>query len=319
MDPKAKPLPWGAVSTERENQLLPQPRETVLKGISNNSRIKQTGPKPAPPVQRTLASSRLKIDFRPIVEPVTLAGRLRLFLPNWQQITVDPAILDVVRGYKLEFLAPPSQERTRPPPPPAVFARGVGENRLRGCYPPRERRFEYGQAGFRPVFKQLVFGAQTGREISPSNKSKGTECISEVRAFQNGRHSSSSRSASASDWLGKIDLKDAYFVIPIWKDRRKYLRFFWKSSLLEFACLPFGLTVAPRLFTKVLKPVVALLRQAGIRLIIYLDDLLFMSQSKEGLGLDMATARYLLKNLGFVINLKSLASFQHRPWSFSVL
>ena len=106
------------------------------------------------------------------------------------------------------------------------------------------------------------------------------------------------------DWLGKIDLKDAYFVIPVWKDHRKYLRFVWKGSLLEFACLLFGLAAAPRLFTKVLKPVVALLRRARIRLIIYLDDLLFMNQSKEGLGLDMATARYLLENLGFVINLE---------------
>ena len=103
------------------------------------------------------------------------------------------------------------------------------------------------------------------------------------------------------DWLGKIDLKDAYFVIPIWKEHRKYLRFVWKSTLLEFACLPFGLTAAPRLFTKVMKPVVALLRRAGIRLIIYL---LFMNQSKEGLQLDMATAQYLLENLGFVINLE---------------
>ena len=106
------------------------------------------------------------------------------------------------------------------------------------------------------------------------------------------------------DWLGKIDLKDAYFVIPVWKDQRKYLRFVWKGSLLESACLPFGLAAAPRLFTKMLKPVVALLRRAGIRLIIYLDDLLFMNQSKEGLGLDMVTARYLLENLGFVINLE---------------
>jgi hypothetical protein len=104
------------------------------------------------------------------------------------------------------------------------------------------------------------------------------------------------------DWLGKIDLNDAYFVIPIWKDHRKYLRFVWKSTLLEFACLPFGLTAAPRLFTKVMKPVVALLRRAGIRLIIYLDDLLFMNQSREGLQLDMTTAQYLLENLGFVIN-----------------
>ena len=53
-----------------------------------------------------------------------------------------------------------------------------------------------------------------------------------------------------------------------------------------------------------MKPVVALLRWAGIRLIIYLDDLLFMHATQEGLREDMATARYLLENLGFVINLE---------------
>ena len=104
------------------------------------------------------------------------------------------------------------------------------------------------------------------------------------------------------DWLWRIDLKDAYFVIPIWKNHRKYLWFLWKDTLLEFACLSFGLAVAPRLFTKVLKPVVALLRRARIRLIIYLDDLLFMNQSQVGQEQDIATARYLLENLRFIVN-----------------
>ena len=107
-----------------------------------------------------------------------------------------------------------------------------------------------------------------------------------------------------NDWLGKIDLKDAYFVVPIWENHKKYLRFLWKDSLLEFACLPFGLAVAPRVFTKIMKPVVALLRRTGIRLIIYLDDLLFMNSSKVGLQQDMTTAQYLLENLRFVINLE---------------
>ena len=98
------------------------------------------------------------------------------------------------------------------------------------------------------------------------------------------------------------DLKDAYFVIPVWKDHRKYLRFLWKGFLLMLVF--FGLTAAPRLYTKVPKQVVALLRRARIRLIIYLDELLFMNQSKESLGLDTPTARYLLENLGFVINLE---------------
>ena len=107
-----------------------------------------------------------------------------------------------------------------------------------------------------------------------------------------------------NDWLGKIDLKDAYFVIPIWENHRKYLPFLWKDSLLEFACLPLGLVVAPRVFTKIMKLVVALLRRTGIWLIVYLDDLLFMNSSKAGLQRDMITAQYLLEHLGFVINLE---------------
>ena len=92
-------------------------------------------------------------------------------------------------------------------------------------------------------------------------------------------HSPSLRLTSASRLPGKIELKDAYLVIPIWKDHRKYLRFIWMGSLLELVCLPFGLSVAPKLFTRLLKPVVSLLRRTGIRLIIY-----------------------ALENLGFVIN-----------------
>ena len=46
-------------------------------------------------------------------QPVVLAGHVRHFLPNWEQITGDPAILDVVQGYQLEFLAPPRQGRIR--------------------------------------------------------------------------------------------------------------------------------------------------------------------------------------------------------------
>ena len=81
------------------------------------------------------------------------------------------------------------------------------------------------------------------------------------------------------NWLGKynINLKDAYFVVPIWQNHQKLLRFPWKGSLMEFACLPFGLASAPRVFAKLMKLVVALLRRSGIRLIIYLDDILLMN------------------------------------------
>ena len=44
----------------------------------------------------------------------------------------------------------------------------------------------------------------------------------------------------------------------------------------KYQCLPFGISSAPRAFTKLLKPVVATLRSAAIRLVIYLDDLLLL-------------------------------------------
>ena len=101
MDPKA----WGGGVLNKEGKPVSSP--------TKGNKANQTDPKPAQPVQQIPASSRLKIDFQSIVEPAALAARLKLFLPNWQKITIDPAILDVVRGYKLEFLSPPIQEYIR--------------------------------------------------------------------------------------------------------------------------------------------------------------------------------------------------------------
>ena len=76
------------------------------------------------------------------------------------------------------------------------------------------------------------------------------------------------------DFMATIDLKDAYFSIPIDIRDRKYLRFLWNNTLYEFTCLPFGYSLAPRTFTKILKPAQAVLRRKGIRIVCYIDDIL---------------------------------------------
>src|SRR4029434_4616446 len=43
-----------------------------------------------------------------------------------------------------------------------------------------------------------------------------------------------------------IDLKDAYFHIPIHHRHRKYLRFAFGGIAYQFNALPFGLSLAPR-------------------------------------------------------------------------
>ena len=115
-----------------------------------------------------------------------------------------------------------------------------------------------------------------------------------------------------NDWLVSIDLKDVYLSIQIAEKDRKFLRFLWKEQTYEFRCLPFGLSSAPRVFTKLLKPVMALLRRQGIRTIIFLDDLLVMGQSKEEMVSQVEEILHFFQLLGFVINQeKSVLSPSH--------
>jgi len=90
--------------------------------------------------------------------------------------------------------------------------------------------------------------------------------------------------------------------VTIWEDHRRYLRFTWQDNLYEFQSLPFGLSSAPRVFTKLLKPVPARLRHQGMRLIMYLDDMLVMAQSREELENHLSQITSLLELLGFVVN-----------------
>lgn len=54
---------------------------------------------------------------------------------------------------------------------------------------------------------------------------------------------------NSGDWFATIDLKDAYFQIPIWKGHWKFLRFGFEGRIYEFQVLPFGIALAPRTFT----------------------------------------------------------------------
>ena len=47
------------------------------------------------------------------------------------------------------------------------------------------------------------------------------------------------------DWAALIDLKDAYFYIPV---NRRFLLFGWRGLLYEYMVLPFGPCLAPLIF-----------------------------------------------------------------------
>ena len=64
----------------------------------------------------------------------------------------------------------------------------------------------------------------------------------------------------------------------------------------------FGLSSASRTFTKVMKPTVTYLRSLGIRMLVYLDDMIILVRNKEELLKWQSIVLHLLENLDFLIN-----------------
>lgn len=107
---------------------------------------------------------------------------------------------------------------------------------------------------------------------------------------------------SKNCYMASIDLKEAYFSVPISANSKKFLRFKFDGLLYEFNALPYGLCTAPFVFTKLLKPVSTYLRNNNIILTCYLDDSLFFNNCQHKCKKDIHIACKLLQDLGFIIN-----------------
>ena len=69
-----------------------------------------------------------------------------------------------------------------------------------------------------------------------------------------------------------IDFDSAYLTVRIHPKYQKYLKFYWKGVLYKYVVMPFGLSPAPRIFTKLLKPPLSVLQLWGTIINMYLDD-----------------------------------------------
>ena len=103
-------------------------------------------------------------------------------------------------------------------------------------------------------------------------------------------------------WMGSIDLRDAYYSVPISHMHRKFLKFRWGGQLFQFTALPNGLACAPRIFTKILSPVFAHLREDGLVGFPYIDDSFVTAGSPEKCMQALVRLKELLATLGFVIH-----------------
>ena len=210
-----------------------------------------------------------------------IAGRLALIRDNWEKVTQDQWVLDVVTGYRIEFLSPPTQMSS-----PRVGVCSSEEQRLineeiskmlsKGAI--TELPLEEAHYGF---YSSLFLVPKKDGGVRPVINLKSlNEYVVPQHFKMEGIHTLKDL-VRRGDWMTKIDLKDAYFMIPIHSTSRSVLRFSTEQHLYEFSCLPFGLSCAPWVFTKTLKPALTLLRELGVRLVAYIDDILVLAETEE--------------------------------------
>ena len=234
-----------------------------------------------------------------------MAGILHAHLDHWRLITKDPWVLRVLeQGYAL-----PWADQGPPPlsPVPLPFSLPIDGDRLKAleeevdsllskaaveAVDPSTPGF-YGRlfvapkhtGGWRPVL-----------DLSPLN------AYLEKKPFDMETPLSIRQSIRQGDWATSLDLSDAYFHVLIAPRFRKYLRFCWKGQVFQFKTLPFGLSLAPYVFTRVVAAFVEFIRSKGIRFHAYLDD--WLSLAGSYLHSDRQTCFVLLqaKMLGFKVN-----------------
>ena len=104
------------------------------------------------------------------------------------------------------------------------------------------------------------------------------------------------------EWAVSVDIRDAYLHVPMSRAVRRYLQFKVNRCVYQFTCLPLRLATSPREFTKLLRPVVALLQLKGVRLHVYLEDCLIRTLSPAQAQLHANLVIRVLQHLGWIIN-----------------
>ena len=162
-----------------------------------------------------------------------VAGRLSQFIDHWRLITNDAWVLSVVStGYAFEMVRFPSFNgirATRETSSGLLVLSDEVESLLQKRavvpVPPGQEREGYystyflvpkKDGGLRPILNLKLFNHSMVKV-----KFK-METLQSIIAYM-----------SPGDWLASIDLKDAYFHVPVLPQHRKYLRFHWQGSAMS--------------------------------------------------------------------------------------
>ena len=230
------------------------------------------------------------------------AGCLSQNLPKWREFTSDPWILQTVSGYHLEFETTPHQVNL---PKFAKYSESetvLIESEIRKLIS-KGAVTEVSPCDNEFISTVFLVPKKTGDFRPVINLKLLNQFVEKIHFKMENIHMALN-CISPWDFMVSIDLKDAYFSVPIFQPHRRYLRFLWNFKRYEFTCLPFGYSLAPRVFTKLFKPIIAYFRFLGFRVVIFIDDLILIASSYHECLQQLEILKSTLCELGFTVNVE---------------
>ena len=220
-------------------------------------------------LQQSVGQFGLQCGNTQVNKQFVQAGRLKFHLKEWEEITSNKFILDVVQGYVIEFISVLIQS-SQPKQPKLEKHEEIALNALlEGLLQKRVIEKCAHEAGefFSPVF---LGPKKNGKYRMILNLKSLNKFISHIH-FKMDTLQSCINLMTKNCFMASPDLTDAYYSVSMSPDSQKYLEFQVGSQLYKFITLPNGLSSAPRIFAKLMKPVHSTLRTRGLVSSGYLD------------------------------------------------
>lgn len=244
----------------------------------------------------------------PIRPLPAVGGRLLQFAEQWKILDPDNWVQRTIsEGYKIEFSATPPTSglwKTTPIPQDPSQRQALEKEIADLLYKRAIRKANQEEAPllYRSSFFLTPKKPNTWRPIlnlKPLNKQ-----FIRPRRFRMETLASIIPSLGENLWATSIDLKDAYLHVPVHPSDQRFLAFNYQGVDFVFQAMPFGLSTAPHVFTRVTRAITAFLRRRGITVFAYLDDWLIVSRSRPEAQRDTEVTTTLLRRLGWIINLE---------------
>ncbi|XP_070607583.1 uncharacterized protein [Erythrolamprus reginae] len=234
---------------------------------------------------------------------IPIGGRLAYFSSSWRLTSKDPWVIDTVqKGLLLEFTSPPPKRFISCPSPRSSSDCSRMEEAISHLLSIRAiQPVPPGQKG-RGFYSILFMVPKSSGGWRAILDLKKLNLYIKYRKFKMHSLPSILAAIHPGDFMVSLDLTEAYLHIPIAKCHRKFLRFSFQGRHFQYRAMPFGLSSAPRVFTKLLGSLAAYIRASPIHILCYLDDILVHGNSLEKVKVDLSVTMSVLQNHGFSIN-----------------